>query len=412
MSTAAAAASPAKSRAHVPALDGLRGIAILLVTAYHFIGQAADLVDGSSLSMRLTTRLASLGMYGVDLFFVLSGFLITGILLDTKDAPGYFRNFYARRALRIFPLYYAFLAVVLVIGPALAPGSTLLRAAAHDQAWVWLYGTNLKIALAGQWAFCGTTQPICGQGLELNHLWSLAVEEHFYFVWPVLVYLCSKRALPRVAFALVLTALGVRLLLRHDPMAGYTLTPCRMDALLVGALLSIALNSPTGVAFLRGPARFVVVTALGLFAIAVALPGGAESRSPTFRACVFTLTAILAAAIVVRTLESKPTSWLGRVTGSSLLRTIGAYSYGLYLFHSALRPLFAKLIPVREIARLTHSPTLAVVLYFVLATAGSLALAWPSYHLFEKPFLKLKRYFEAKREVAAEPALGSVVTSA
>ena len=116
--------TPVRARGHLPGLDGLRGLAILLVMAVHFVGGATPQTSGE----RLAVKLGSYGVLGVDLFFVLSGFLITGLLLDAKGRPHYFRNFYARRTLRIFPLYYAVLAMLFLVLPRLAPlppGDTL-----------------------------------------------------------------------------------------------------------------------------------------------------------------------------------------------------------------------------------------------------------------------------------------------
>ena len=411
MKTAASAASPANRSTHLPALDGLRGIAILLVTAYHFISQASELVDSNGLASRLLSRFGRLGMHGVDLFFVLSGFLITRILLESKSGPGYFRNFYARRTLRIFPLYYGFLFVALVILPRLLPHSPTVASAGHGQAWVWTYATNVKIALSGRWAFCGTASGLCtGQGLELNHLWSLAVEEHFYLLWPLIVFFCDRRALLQACVGLSLMALVMRMLFRDNWYAVYTLTPCRMDGLVVGALVAVLEREPAGRIALRKYGRPLSLVAAVAFAVILWLPGGLEARAPMLRAFTFTLTTIVSAGVLVATIDASETSVLGRVMRGSTLRMFGAYSYGLYVFHSALRPLWARLIPVASIARTLHSPALAVVIFFVLATAGSLAIAWPSYHLFEKRFLVLKRFFEGKSTLVGPSAPASVRT--
>jgi peptidoglycan/LPS O-acetylase OafA/YrhL len=395
MTTAAAAATSTSRSPHLPALDGLRGVAILLVCFYHYASQAGQLVDGTSLASRLAGRCARLGMHGVDLFFVLSGFLITRILLESKDTRGYFRNFYARRTLRIFPLYYGFLFLLLVIAPRLAPHSSMLAAAGQDQAWLWTYTADVKVALEDRWLFCGTSATVCGQGIELNHLWSLAVEEHFYFFWPLIVWFCDRRALLQTCVGLSLLALAVRLLLRDDWHAVYALTPCRIDALVAGAVVAVLEREPAWSVALRRYGWPLALLAAIAFAVIVGLPGELEARSPAVRATAFTFTSILAAAAMVSTLDAPATSVLGRIMGSSTLRTIGKYSYGLYVFHDPLRPVWGWLIPPPTLARTLHSPALALVVYFVLATAGSLAVAWASYHLFEKRFLALKRYFES-----------------
>src|SRR2546427_5689081 len=129
---------------------------------------------------------------GVDLFFVLSGFLITGILLDTKGSRHYLRQFHARRVLRIFPLYYAALALFLILLPMLLPGDRVLRDLTADSVWYWTYLYNVKVAAAG---FTSSS--------ALGHFWSLAVEEQFYLIWPIVVLYLARRHLYGACWAAV-----------------------------------------------------------------------------------------------------------------------------------------------------------------------------------------------------------------
>src|SRR5947209_649249 len=173
----AAAAYPPPGT-HMPALDGLRGLAILMVLAFHFsLGHLAP----ERFLLAIPYTVAGIGWVGVDLFFVLSGFLITGILYDAKASQTYFRDFYAKRVLRIFPLYYGVLVAFFMVIPLVHP----LRSVTElkpVQAWAWLYATNVKDSLAGDWCFDKVW-------VRLNQFWSLAVEEHFYMIWPVAVLL-------------------------------------------------------------------------------------------------------------------------------------------------------------------------------------------------------------------------------
>jgi peptidoglycan/LPS O-acetylase OafA/YrhL len=164
-----------------PRLDGVRGIAILLVLVYHLTLYGGMAPNGPFLDRLWRTWTLPLGL-GVDLFFVLSGFLITGILLDTKDGPDYFRNFYARRFLRIFPLYYATLAATFLLIPAVR----------LDAVWYWTYLINYRFADVG-WP----------RVAYLGHFWTLAVEEQFYLVWPALVFFVPRRVLPWLCVAAV-----------------------------------------------------------------------------------------------------------------------------------------------------------------------------------------------------------------
>src|SRR4051812_48705226 len=152
-------------RGHLPGLDGLRGIAILMVLALHFLGDATPHGPVG----RLVVKAASYGVLGVDLFFVLSGFLITGLLLDAKSGPHYFRNFYARRTLRIFPLYYLVLTILFIVLPRFTALPAPLEDARIHQGWLWTYTSNFFIAARAEWALT-----------YVSHFWSLAIEEHFY----------------------------------------------------------------------------------------------------------------------------------------------------------------------------------------------------------------------------------------
>src|SRR5262245_35087776 len=175
---------PPRLTGHQPGLDGVRGVAILMVMAIHFVGDST----ARTLGQTLLVKAAGYGLLGVDLFFVLSGFLITGILLDAKNRPHYFRNFYALRTLRIFPLYYAVLAVLLLLIPAVTTLSPLLEQAREQQGWLWTYTTNFYVAYTSSWRSL----------TYVTHFWSLASEEHFYLVWPLVVFALRRKALERV----------------------------------------------------------------------------------------------------------------------------------------------------------------------------------------------------------------------
>ena len=162
----------------------MRGLAILLVILFHH-----TLMRPETLFDRVYVNLARLGWSGVDLFFVLSGFLITGLLVDAKGGPHYYRNFYVRRTLRIFPLYYAFLFFTLRVAPWLWPDTELAAMArqsmaGRSEAWYWLYGSNVLFA---------QDQNFGHPNLAVT--WSLAIEEQFYLVWPLVVALTSRRTL-------------------------------------------------------------------------------------------------------------------------------------------------------------------------------------------------------------------------
>jgi peptidoglycan/LPS O-acetylase OafA/YrhL len=191
----AAADSSIAARAHIPALDGLRGIAILLVIPHN-----ADIFSQSAPWLWPIALVAHAGWIGVQLFFVLSGFLITRNLLDTRRDANYLRSFYVRRALRIFPLYFLTLFVGLVVLPHVVQFSPGALASHHNQVWLWTFLSN--------WA-----QPY---GLEVSgfsHFWSLAVEEQFYLVWPFVVLFAAGTRLFWVSVVVALAAFVSRVVL-------------------------------------------------------------------------------------------------------------------------------------------------------------------------------------------------------
>jgi peptidoglycan/LPS O-acetylase OafA/YrhL len=369
---------PAHGR-HIPALDALRGLAILLVLVYH-VNLGLD--DPSWLGAKLG-KVLKLGGCGVDLFFVLSGFLITGILHDAKGDPYYFRNFYVRRTLRIFPLYYAVLVFAFVLLPMVSSlGSTIYREAAHDQGWLWLYGANVLIGLKSSYGLGG-----------FNHFWSLAVEEHFYLFWPLVIYAFNRRGamLACVACIVLSTVSRVWLMsLGDNGIACYVLTPCRMDSLTVGAWLALAVRGPMAE---RNVARWAALSlAASLVATAVFLGSKQDLTHmdatvlvlrPTFFSWVF-------ASLLMVAVCARPGGLVGRLGRGQMLRFLGKYSYGLYIFHYPLIPLLQHVYSIEDVASKIGSLFLARLGFVALEVGGSVALALLSWNLMEKHCVKLK----------------------
>lgn len=348
-------------RRRVPLLDGVRGIAISAVLVFHAF---FELSPRSTIEYAILKTTAPLWV-GVNIFFVLSGFLITGILIDTKSAPHYFRSFYARRTLRIFPLYFATLICIFLLLPALhlLPSTPL-----SEQIGYWTYTYNWSAAW-GHGAF------------RMVHFWTLAVEEQFYLVWPVLLFLTPVRRMPM----LFLSLMGASFVFRVAVFAlglpfnyDYFLTPARIEDLCFGALAAWIVRDTPSLARLRPWMPRLAWTFTALFVITLAAGRGFEINK--WPALLFGTTAVcgLAALLIVQsTLETRPRWW-----GHPALRWLGTYSYGIYVFHQPLINFAAD-----------HAVNATLAIYtaaMACAIAASCLAAWISYHAFERHFLKLK----------------------
>lgn len=220
-------AAPTKdtSSIRIPALDGVRGLAILMVTLFRFGREAFPAEEYG----RVVEKLIQVGTLGVDLFFVLSGFLITRILLQSQGTSNYFSRFYYRRSLRIFPLYFLTLAVLLVVLPKLHSGEATFIEAIEKQSYLWTYTTNLKMSWDNAWGFG-----------YLDHFWSLAVEEQFYLVWPLVIFMAPTRVLrlSLIGAGCCALARSTFCLMSDNSVAPDVFTLFRCDGLLLGAAVA------------------------------------------------------------------------------------------------------------------------------------------------------------------------------
>ena len=365
---------------HMKALDGLRGIAILLVFSLHFFPWRPS----HSLLAKVLNGTLGLGWSGVDLFFVLSGFLITGILFDTKRDAHYFKNFYARRTLRIFPLYYGVLLLFTIILPI--AGARLGSAPEGSTWWWWVYLSNFRYAfrpnLAGGW---------------IEFYWSLAVEEHFYLVWPAVIYLCNRRGAIVVSLICIVLASISRGLFIHagNNLAPYVLTPCRMDSLAGGALIALLARGPGGIARLVPIAKRIGKVSAPL-ALIVAFWRHSIAWDPIMQMLGFPLITCSYACLIAIAARPKSSSLLGRGLENPVLRSLGQYSYGMYVFHAAIASLFDRIpaFPLHPFpARLSRAND---TVNFMILSCACYAVAFISWHVYEKHFLKLKDRFAYK----------------
>jgi peptidoglycan/LPS O-acetylase OafA/YrhL len=368
---------------HLPALDGLRALAVFVVVQHNL-----SLLQGDQgfLAHQLGNMLHR-GWVGVQLFFVLSGFLITRILLDARQAPRYYASFYSRRALRIFPLYYAVLIGLFLALPALwhMPAVLAEDGPASRQIWLWLYLSNWT----GPRGFGGGAAPVF-------HFWSLAVEEQFYLLWPLVVRHCTPRRLVQVCAGVIVAAMlcrGVELVSGSDPQAIYTSTLSRMDALALGAMVAAWLRSPWRPTVDRAIITRLLWTAFAITVLGWIVTHGFPGFTVIEESIGFTLVALAFAALVGASVlaASVPQAqgrWY-RFLAAPMLRPIAKYSYAIYVFHIPLHTLVG--LPLLERWAGTRTPGVAATLaYMAILTLLSYAAAWLSYRLIERPFLRLR----------------------
>jgi peptidoglycan/LPS O-acetylase OafA/YrhL len=364
----------------VAALDGIRGIAIIWVILHNSIDVSHASATGI---LWVLSILAHPGWIGVQLFFALSGFLITAGLLDTRGTPHFYRNFYVKRALRILPLYYSVLLLLLVIAPRVAAPHWPFDIG--SQASLWLFTVN--------WTH---TSPY-----GFAHFWSLAVEEQFYLVWPLLVFWLTPRRLLTACICLSVLALVLRsamVAMGADGWTLYTLTPCRIDALALGAAGACAVRIPELKDWMRSNLRPILMSALILFLAGIPLTHLYDRYAWTGETYGYSLLAV-SCGLFVTAIALAPKAEV-RVAGFlawAPLRSIGKYSYAMYVFHGLLIKMAGE--PWMN-SRFAGDPSAAAVIVYVFAIgAASYLLGYLSFHLLEKHFLKLKRFFAPRPQV-------------
>ncbi|MGH9513900.1 MAG: acyltransferase family protein [Terriglobales bacterium] len=347
----------------MPELDSVRGIAILLVLFLH--GMAWPLNTALSLGGELILAVCSYGGVGVNLFFVLSGFLITGILADSRTTPDYYRRFYTRRAFRILPAFYATL-LLLILGKWIG--------------WPFFVASIL---------FLANSANLLGIPIQYWPLWSLAVEEHFYMMWPLAV----RRFSPRVLGILLAVTIATTPLLRSIT-AGFTSDPqrpiqiytwCNLDGLALGALLALWLRRPS---FRRKQLSRAALPLLivGVVVFIILLKHPRLELPFLGTACNVACLGFLSSMLLMGTnrwhfLADRP-----------VLKFLGFISYGLYLIHVLVfklieiifRPAFPALISV-------GMPTAAMLVRFLLGSGLAIGIAYLSRRSLEEKFLRMGR---------------------
>ena len=372
---------------HLFALDGLRGLAVTAVFAHHVAApQHLPWAYARSNSYSVLLRLLEFGWGGVDLFFVLSGFLITAILLRSRDAENYFSSFYMRRVLRIFPLYY--LAVALTFLWPLLTRAHGPQYPWYIQIWFWLnlsnWPTSLEINLVP----------------PLLHFWTLAIEEQFYLLWPLLVRRLPVRTLGWICALAVPLELALRFVpaLQHIDAAHtnflYRITPTHSEGLFSGALLAIliyrGLLGPQHLGKLRWATAVLGVAAGGTLYAAIFSLVAFELR--------FTMLCLFFTSLVAWLAVEHGSGTLSRLLSREPLLTLGRYSFCIYVVHLPLLQYVQ-----RHIVTLPRGTRLFWVAQYVAAYLLTIVIAALSWRFFEAPLLSLKRHFPYRFRIAGVP---------
>jgi peptidoglycan/LPS O-acetylase OafA/YrhL len=419
MTTPGNALEPLDSKRRIPELDGLRGVAILLVLFFHCFAS-------SNFFPRPLLAIARISWSGVDLFFVLSGFLLGGILLDAKASPAYFKTFYARRAYRILPVYGLTLAVFWLI-------TAVLNIEGGNVAFHWLFSGAFPWYVYATFTqnFAMTVSGTLGSAW-LGVTWSLAVEEQFYLTLPLIIRYVSRRRLPYVLGAIIVAAPVCRALLRlfyADAEFGpYVLMPCRADSLMLGVAAALLLKSDQAFEFLVRHKRWIYGIQTLLFAgmiwmlrkEAAVVPEGQLSHvsagSPQMvehslsniselwlvfriygKAAIsqlnFTWIALFYSGLLLIAVTQRE-SLFSRGLRNRWLMAIGIIAYGTYLFHLGVLGLYYGIARGR----------LPIILNFsdlgltAVALATTLAVAKLSWVYFEKPLVRRAHKYTYKRD--------------
>lgn len=375
-------AQPVALRApqHLPSLDGLRALAVLLVVPHNLRLELAPHNAASHLLDSVLDR----GWIGVDLFFVLSGFLITRILLQSRLSSNYYSGFFMRRGLRIWPLYFLTLLIVLAILPGI--GGLPPHDSQYDL-YFWLFLSNLF-------------QPLPPGGPDLPHFWSLALEEQFYLAWPFVVRLLPAKRLLQLCWWIAAICLGIRwamLTNNASPEVVYMRTWCRIDAMAIGAAVAAWLAWTEGHHQITRHTRSMWLMPMLCIGVGGLLTGGFRQFDFSTQSVGYTLLDVGFAGLVLclyaadMGLASSHMRWLRGIK----IRRIGRYSYGMYVLHIPVGSFI--MTPVaRHFGWLSHASALVQYSYVLVGLSLSYLAATLSYHGIEKHALKLKTRFAAQ----------------
>jgi peptidoglycan/LPS O-acetylase OafA/YrhL len=374
---------------YIKGLDGLRAVAILWVMFGHI---------SSSLNWPVTeffqkpfNLLQNMGWVGVQLFFVLSGFLITRILMTDKGKPHFLRNFYIRRSLRIFPIYYLMLVLFFILLPLLGSFPSWLGNAVNDQLWYWLYLQNWIRAFSDQGA--------------LAPYWSLAIEEQYYLIWPLMILSLNPKQLKFVCFLMILSAPVFRTGLYHymplwfdveniGKAAAYNFTFARWDAIAIGSLIALYVGSDNELKMMK-IAKYVFVLGSIIILIQLAVLSNFTSVAPGIGMLNQTTISLVFGSIIVLVYFSKQSHWFVNLLEYTPIKSIGKVSYAMYLFHLPLAVIWINYWSLDFSNHSSFVTLLLVFLHYSILVVVTYLLAQISWKIFEHPILRFKDRFNS-----------------
>lgn len=353
-------------------LDGVRAIAALMVMFFHFSRK----ISPDTRFLQFLTKISIFGQTGVTLFFVLSGFLITRILLYNKGYGNYFKNFFVRRSLRIFPLYYLFLLISFFILPYLF---NIQKTSINQQLYYYFYLQNF--ARTFSWSGWITAN---GPG----HFWSLAVEEHFYMVWPFIIYFLSTRNIKKAVFVIILLALFLRIIMLSKGLDVFYFTFTRFDSLAIGGLLALIENKG-GIKSVNSK-KFLILAGIVFIPtiyIWTNFTGAGNHMLQIFKYLLLSLTYF---SFIGFLLTLKSNNFLNKILECSFLSYTGRISYGLYVYH-----------PIAYLIAGVYLNTNYLVINIIIHFGLAYFISAVSYYFFENYFIGLKKYFDHDKQIKA-----------
>lgn len=371
-------------------LDGIRGAAVAAVILHHMasilnIGLTRNIV------VLIVFRLLYVGWLGVDVFFVLSGFLITGIILKDRPRPNFWRNFYLRRAFRILPAFAVVFVLTLLLAHHFVPEMQI----------------STSYVLAATFFMANWTIVNFSEMPMLTHLWSLAVEEQFYFLWPQAAKRMSYSALFKLALGLAIGSALLRavLAMTHlNPYILYKITPTRMDGLAIGAALAVGMQLPGAHAFLARWWKKIALASIAMLVLSfLGLKFNLFAFNPWSQVLAIPPTIVLVAVTIYASVEGLLPGTVSDLLKGSVITYLGRRSYGLYLIHE---PISVVVHDSRMHGYLSRLPSGVVVnvSLMIAVVAVSMLLAEVSWRLIEDPAQKLRHKLRT-----AAPAQGAAI---